>query len=237
LQIQVYSRIIHAMPRIARIIAAGYPHHITQRGNNRATVFFDDEDRLTYLKLLSGYTQKYQISILAYCLMDNHIHLLAVPETETALARGIGLTNLMYTQYLNRKFKQSGRIWQNRFFSCIVENDTYLWSAARYIERNPLKAALAANAELYRWSSAKAHITGTNDPLLDATSWLSPQERSAYAEFVRDEDEETDNAIRRATRTGRPYGTDQFIDHLEFQLNQPVKPGKPGRPRKTGKCP
>jgi putative transposase len=225
------------MPRIARIIAAGYPHHITQRGNNRATVFFDDEDRLTYLKLLSGFTRKYQISIWAYCLMNNHIHLLAVPETETALAPGIGLTNLMYTQYLNRKFKLSGRIWQNRFFSCVVENDAYLWSVARYIERNPLKAALAATAELYRWSSAKAHITGADDPLLDATSWLSPKEQSAYAEFVRDEDEETDNAIRRATRTGRPYGTDQFIDHLEFQLNQPIRPKKPGRPQKTGKCP
>ena len=225
------------MPRIARIIATGYPHHITQRGNNRATVFFDDEDRQTYLKLLSRYSQKYHISIWAYCLMGNHIHLLAVPETETALSRGIGLTNLMYTQYLNRKLKQSGRIWQNRFFSCVVENDQYLWSVARYIERNPLKIALAASAELYQWSSAKAHITGTNDPLLDATSWLSPQERSAYANFVIYEDEETDNAIRRATRTGRPYGTDQFIDQLEFRLNQPLRPRKPGRPQKTGKCP
>lgn len=225
------------MPRIARIIAAGYPHHITQRGNNCATVFFDDEDRQTYLKLLSQYSQRYLISIWAYCLMDNHIHLLAVPETETALSRGIGLTNLMYTQYLNRKLKQSGRIWQNRFFSCVVENDQYLWSVARYIERNPLKVALAASAELYRWSSAKAHITGTNDPMLDTTPWLSPEERSDYAEFVREEDEETDNAIRRATRTGRPYGTDQFIDQLEFRLNQPLRPRKPGRPQKTGKCP
>ena len=113
----------------------------------------------------------------------------------------------------------------------------YLWSVARYIERNPLKVALAASAELYRWSSAKAHITGADDPLLDATPWLSPEKRSAYAEFVRDEDEETDDAIRRATRTGRPYGTDQFIDQLEFQLNQPIRPKKPGRPQKTGKCP
>lgn len=225
------------MPRIARIIAAGYPHHITQRGNNRVAVFFDNEDRQIYLKLLSGYAQRYHISIWAYCLMDNHIHLLVVPETETALSRGIGLTNLMYTQYLNRKLKQSGRIWQNRFFSCVVENDQYLWSVARYIERNPLKVALAESAELYHWSSAKAHITGADDPLLDATQWLSPEERSAYAEFVRDEDEETDNAIRRATRTGRPYGGDQFIDQLEFMLNQPLRPKKPGRPQKTGKCP
>ena len=93
-------------------------------------------------------------------------------------------------------------LWQNRFFSCVVENDHYLWSVARYIERNRLKVELAATAE-----------------------------------FVRDEDEEGDNANHRATRTGRPYGTDQFIDQLKFLLNQQLRPGKPGRPPKTGKCP
>ena len=144
------------MPRIARVIATEYPHHIKQRGNNRATVFFDDEDRQTYLKLLAGYSEKHHFQIWAYCLMNNHIHLLAVPETETSLARGIGLTNQVYTQYLNRKLKQSGRIWQNRFFSCVVENNQYLWAVARYIERNPLKVGLVEKAESYRWSSAKA---------------------------------------------------------------------------------
>lgn len=91
------------MPRIARIIAPGYPHHITQLCNNRAAVFFDDEDRQTYLTLLAGYAEKFAFHILAYCLMPNHVHALAVPEIETSLARGIGLTNQVYTQYLNRK--------------------------------------------------------------------------------------------------------------------------------------
>jgi putative transposase len=226
------------MPRIARVIATGYPHHITQRGNNRATVFFDDEDRQTYLKLLAGYSEKHHLQIWAYCLMNNHIHLLVVPETETSLARGIGLTNQVYTQYLNRKLNQTGRIWQNRFFSCVVENNQYLWSVARYIERNPLEVGLMENAEAYRWSSAKAHMTGANDTLLSATSWLSPQEQSTYAEFVVTEDEETDNAIRRATRTGRPFGSEDFVDLLEFQLKQPLKAKKRGRPFKTnGECP
>jgi len=99
------------MPRIARIIATGYPHHVTQRGNNRATVIFDDEDRKTYLKLLAIYSKKHNLQIWAYCLMDNHLHLLALPETETALSRGIGMTNQMYTHYINRKLNQSGRIW------------------------------------------------------------------------------------------------------------------------------
>lgn len=226
------------MPRIARVIATGYPHHITQRGNNRATVFFDDEDRQTYLKLLAGYAEKHHFQIWAYCLMDNHIHLLAVPEAETSLARGIGLTNQVYTQYLNRKLNQSGRIWQNRFFSCVVENNQYLWAVARYIERNPLKIGLLENAEAYRWSSAKAHMTGANDTLLGATSWLSPQEQCTYAEFLVTEDEETDNAIRRATRTGRPFGSEDFVNLLEFQMKQPLKAKKRGRPFKTnGGCP
>jgi putative transposase len=226
------------MPRIARIIATGYPHHITQRGNNRATVFFDDEDRQTYLKLLTNYAQKNHLQIWAYCLMNNHLHLLAVPENETSLARGIGLTNQVYTQYLNRKMMQSGRIWQNRFFSCVVEHDPYLWAVARYIERNPLKVGLAENAEDYRWSSAKAHMTGSFDSLLSTNTWLTPQDQNVYAEFVRSEDEETDDAIRKSTRTGRPFGSGSFIDSLEFRLNQSLKPKKPGRPRtKIGECP
>ncbi len=103
--------------------------------------------------------------------MDNHAHLLAVPENETSLARSIGLTNMVYTQYLNCKLHQSGRIWQNRFFSCVVENDEYLWAVARDIERNPLKVGLTEKAEDYRWSSAKAHLTGAADELLGQPDW------------------------------------------------------------------
>jgi REP-associated tyrosine transposase len=226
------------MPRIARIIAPGYPHHITQRGNNRTTVFFDDEDRQTYLKLLARYSYKHSIQICAYCLMDNHLHLVAIPENENALARGIGLTNQVYTQYLNRKLNQSGRVWQNRFFSCTVENDRYLWAVVRYIERNPLKVGLAETLEAYRWSSARAHLTDTSDPILSEHGWLDPVDRKAFAQFVRTEDDETDIAIRKATQTGRPFGSENFIDTLEYQLNQTLRPRKPGRPRKkTGECP
>jgi putative transposase len=168
--------------------------------------------------------------------MDNHIHLLAVPETETALARGIGMTNQVYTQYLNRKLKQSGRIWQNRFFSCVVEKDLYLWAVARYIERNPVKAGLVEHAELYRWSSARTHITGSSEPLLGTTSWLSLQEQNSYANFVHTVDEKADDAIRRSTMTGRPFGSECFIDMLELRLNQPLRPKKSGRPRSDVSC-
>jgi putative transposase len=226
------------MPRIARIIAPGYPHHITQRGNNRATVFFDDEDRQTYLHLLFQYSQKFFLQIWAYCLMDNHVHLLVVPEKEESLARGVGLTNQVYTQYINRKRDQSGRIWQNRFYSCIVENDAYLWSVARYIEKNPLKVGMADKAENYRWSSAKAHLAGTANPLLQTPSWLEPQQRESYCKFMQENDEKVYNDIRKATSTGRPFGSETFIEKMEFQLNQSLRPRKPGRPKnKKGSVP
>ena len=226
------------MPRIARIVAPGYPHHVTQRGNNRSTIFFDNEDRLTYLKLLRKYSSLHLLQIWSYCLMDNHVHLLAVPANEDSLAHGVGLTNQVYTQYLNRKMEQSGRIWQNRFFSCIVESDSYLWTVARYIEKNPLKVGLAERPENYRWSSARAHIDGTDNELLAKPSWLLAEDRKHYAEFMAQQNEPAENMLRQATRTGRPYGSETFIDKMEFQLNQSLKPGKPGRPRKkTGECP
>ena len=88
------------MPRCARAVAVGYPHHVTQRGNNRAQVFFDDQDRRTYLQLLQDYTRKYHIEIQAYCLMPNHLHLLAIPRVPDVFGRGIGLANQCYTAYI-----------------------------------------------------------------------------------------------------------------------------------------
>ncbi len=222
------------MPRIARIVAVGYPHHITQRGNNRQTVFFDDEDKSTYLKLLAKNSQRFDLKIWAYCLMDNHIHLLAVPEKENSLARGIGLTNQIYTQYLNRKLNQSGRIWQNRFFSCMVEHDPYLWTVARYIERNPVNANMVRKAQDYQWSSAAAHITDKQDDLLAQPSWLADTQRTHYADFITHSDTEADDKLRSATRTGRPFGSGIFIDKMEELLDVNLRPRKPGRPKKYG---
>ena len=178
------------MPRIARSVAVDYPHHITQRGNNRTTVSFDDEDHWFYINTLKRYSQKYKLEIWAYCLMGNHVHLLAVPREDTSLARGIGLTNMVYTQYLNRKHGNCGRVWQNRFFSCAVEKDTYLWSVARYIERNPVKAGMLEKAEEYRWSSARAHLLSRADQLLSGEQWITEAERNYYKAFFEEDSEE-----------------------------------------------
>jgi len=220
------------MPRIARLCAVGYPHHITQRGNNKETVFFDNKDRQFYLDALQRYRNKYGMEIWAYCLMGNHIHILAVSKKEASLARGIGGTNLIYTQYINRKYKRSGRLWQNRFFSTIVEKEPYLWAVARYIERNPIRAGLVKKAEDYPWSSARAHVLGIKDDVLSEESWLDEKELKSYQEFLRKEDEELNASIRRATSTGRPLGSEGFVKKLEKILECNIFPKKGGRPKK-----
>lgn len=220
------------MPRIARVCAINYPHHITQRGNNRGTVFFGDEDREFYLKTLSRYSHKWTFEIWAYCLMQNHVHILAVPKKEASLAKGIGGTNLVYTQYINRKYKRSGRLWQNRFFSTIIEKEFYLWAVARYIELNPVRANFVERAEDYVWSSARAHVSGMKDDILSAEGWLEEWELNAYREFLRDEDRGIEASIRKATATGRPLGSGRFIKILEKILERDILPKKAGRPKK-----
>jgi putative transposase len=192
------------MPRNSRSVAVGYPHHVTQRGNNRETVFLDDEDRSVYLEQLSHFTQKYHVDIWAYCLMSNHVHLLVVPHAPESLARGIGLTNMSYTQHVNRKYRRSGRIWQNRFFSSVVATERYLWAVARYIEKNPVVAGIVDAAGDYRWSSAPGHLCANLDPYLKQPSWLSDRERDAYASFHRNQDDMRMTAlIEQAARGNR----------------------------------
>jgi len=209
------------MPRIARVVAIDYPHHITQRGNNRDTVFFDNEDMAYYLEVLSRYSRRWEFEVLAYCLMTNHVHILAIPGREESLSRGIGGTNLVYTQHINRKYKRSGRLWQNRFFSTIVEKEPYLWAVMRYIESNPVRAGLAQRAEEYRWSSCRAHVVGFEDPVLTGKGWFEEEEIRAYNEFLLEDDGgKAGELISKATTTGRPLGGVEFIKSLEEKLNR-----------------
>lgn len=219
------------MSRIARIWAINYPHHITQRGNNRETVFFNDEDRKFYLKTLTKYSNQWNFDIWAYCLIENHIHILAVPRGEESLAKGIGGTNLVYTQYINRKYKRSGRLWQNRFFSTIIEKEQYLWAVVRYIEKNPVRAKIVEKSEDYPWSSVKAHILNIKNDILSG-GWLEENEINAYCEFLRHEDKEVEDSIRKSTSTGRPLGSEEFIKGLERTIERDIFPKKAGRPKR-----
>jgi len=222
------------MPRIARVTLPGYPHHITQRGNNREDVFFDDEDRVFYRSTLKRYCEcdSCRVDIVSYCLMNNHVHLLAVPLEDDALARCVGRTNLLYTQYVNRKYQRSGRLWQNRFYSTIVDTDAYLWAVMRYIEFNPVKAGIVRNPVEYPWSSCRATVEGVNDELITSSMWFDTHDRAAYGRFVMQRDSAMDETIRRATSSGRPLGDAGFVEGLEKILSRKLVAGRRGRPRK-----
>ena len=119
------------MARIARIVIPGVPHHIIQRGNRRQDVFFCDEDRKRYLAILLEESGKAGLTYWAYCLMNNHVHLIAVPKDEKGLAKGIGETHRKYTKYINTREKWRGYLWQGRFMSCPLD-EKHLYAAVRY---------------------------------------------------------------------------------------------------------
>jgi len=153
------------MPRNARIVAPGFPHHITQRGNYRQKVFENDADRKKYLALIKEYSGKYGLKIWAYCLMVNHVHFIAVPSSADSLSKTLRQANTFYSAYFNRKMEQTGHLWQGRYYSCVLD-EPHLVTAVRYVENNPVRAGLVSKAEDYLWSSAAGHVYGVNDPLL-----------------------------------------------------------------------
>ena len=225
------------MPRTARIVIPNWPHHVVQRGNNRQDVFFLDDDRHAYLELLRDRCAAGGVSILAYCLMTNHVHLVAVPPDEEALAQAIGRTHFLYTRYINRLHERSGHLWQNRFFSCALD-ESHLWTAARYVERNPVRARIVRLPWRYRWSSAAVHTGHSKDRvgLLDLETWSREWTPRRWERALQDEEHEAaDHALLRNTHTGRPLASDSRLSKLERRLGRRVRPLAVGRPKKAQK--
>ena len=221
------------MPRIARIVIPGQVYHITQRGNNRQDILFVPDDYRFYLELLKEQSERHGLEVLGYGLMTNHVHLVGIPEKEDSLAKALGRAHFLYTQYINRMHGRSGHLWQNRFYSCLLDRQHY-WAAMRYVERNPVRANIVRRAWEYPWSSASAHVTG-QDPntVISLQRWeaMSPPDwRAALAEAESKEDLET---LRSHTRTGRPLGSDSFLSKLERALGRRLRPLPVGRPKKA----
>jgi putative transposase len=222
------------MPRIARAVAVGYPHHVIQRGNNKQKVFFDKADKEMYLSLLKRYALKWNSPILAYCLMSNHVHLLTRPKDTESLYKMMQGVTLCYTQYINRAYKRTGRLWESRYHSCIVDKEKYLWAVARYIEQNPKRAKMVKKEEDYPYSSARAHIRGTRDELLGEELFKEGQ-RKDYVELIRESIPEKEiTGIRYHTRTGRPFGSEEFVRKMEKKLERSFVLKSPGRPKRKG---
>ena len=223
------------MPRTPRVVIPGVPHHVVQRGNNRQDVFFTDADREYYLEMLGRQCEKFGLVIDAYCLMTNHVHLVATPHAADSLAKGVGRTNLYYTRYVNRLHGRCGHLWQDRFFSCPLD-DEYFWTALIYVERNPVRAGLVRKPWRWKWSSAAAHCDG-RDPsgLLDLAAWekLLPPDGEWPESICQPLDEAIVERVRTWSNRGCPLGNDSFISKLETALNRRLRPRKRGRPPKT----
>ena len=220
------------MPRIARIVIPNYPHHIIQRGNRSQNVFFSDQDKKSYIQLLRKHAIESGVDFWAYCLMDNHVHLIAVPRNEDSLARGIGEAHRNYTRLINFREGWKGYLWQGRFISYPLD-EKYLYAAVRYVERNPVRAGLVKRAEDYPWSSAKAHVYGEKDILLSDNFMLS--EIKDWSSYLSEGDENIDkNLFKKHGRTGRPLGDDRFLTKLEEITGRVLKKKKPGRRGNSG---
>ncbi|HDY65111.1 MAG TPA: transposase [Phycisphaerae bacterium] len=224
------------MPRVGRIVIPGCPHHITQRGNNRQDVFFVDDDRRAYLAILKDRAERECLSVDGYCLMDNHVHLIATPERADSIAKAVGRTNFLYTQYVNRLHARSGHLWQNRFYSCALD-DEHFWAAMAYVERNPVRSKIIRRAWRYAWSSAAAHC-GASDKseLLDLGEWRKLLDVAAWKDTLCDPTDDDDLVrLRLNTSRGRPLGSDSFVSKLERALGRRLRPLPVGRPKKKNK--
>lgn len=230
----IRARVYHSfMPRTARIVLPGLPHHVIQRGNNRQDVFFVDDDRRAYLEFLAAEAERHRLAILAYCLMTNHVHLVVVPHGERSLAAAVGRTHWLYSQYVNRLHNRTGHLWQNRFYSSPLE-ETHTQRACLYVERNPVRARMVRQPWRYAWSSAAAHVgDAPAAKWLDVDGWRSLCQTHRWRQqLLRLEDKDDVAPLRRALRTGRPLASDAMLAKFEKSLGRRLRPRPVGRPRK-----
>ena len=221
------------MPRIARITELGMPHHITQRGNYRQKVFGKDEDFKEYVSLLNECSGKYGLKILAYCLMNNHVHFIAIPTEKESLARTFNTTHMRYAQYINKKKKARGHLWQGRFYSSILD-EMHLIEAVRYVERNPVRAKLVKKAWDWRWSSAGAHVGKSEaDVNISRNAFLEEVIKDNWKQYLFQKDEEKYlEELRMKTRTGKPFAGEKLLRQLEEKYKMKLGVRLKGRPKK-----
>jgi putative transposase len=219
------------------------PHHVTQRGNNRQDVFFSDQDRIRYVQMLREHSRRHDVRVLGWCLMTNHVHLIAnhliaILRTPESLALALGQAHSQYSLEQNRQQDRSGHLWQGRYFTCLLESDRLL-SAIRYVELNPVRAGMTAEAWDWRWSSARAHTSPeVHDELLD-WPWREWMEEArlgvwSYADWkatlLAAEPLEELDRMRRATKLGEPLGSDEFVRDLEAKAGRRLRVWTQGRP-------
>jgi putative transposase len=214
------------MARLARIVIPGLPHHVTQRGNRREAIFFEDGDHEIYLDLLAEQTLKACVAVWAYCLMPNHVHLILKPARADDLGRAVGEAHRRYTNFINARGRWTGHLFQSRFASVVLD-DTHLIRAVRYVSLNPVRAGLVSRPEEWKWSSVRAHLSGVDDMLVTVRPVL---ERVPHLkDLLKAGTEEDFSELRRAETTGRPLGAPEFVTGLENLLGRKIARRAPGR--------
>ena len=214
------------MARLARVVVPGIPHHVIQRGNRKQQTFFCDDDYRAYLRLLREWADEHGTKILCYCLIPNHSHVIAEPESEESLARTFATCHERYTRMVNKREGWKGYLWQGRFKSYPMD-EPYLFNAVRYVLQNPVKAGLAANVFDWPYSSARAHLSGKSDGIVD----IGPLKKriSDWKEYLNlPLDTELAAAFEAHASTGRPLGEREFIEELERQTGRKLMPKRSG---------
>ena len=229
------------MARLARIVIPGVPHHVTQRGNRRLPIFFGEGDRSLYLRLLREGCAGSGVRCLAWCLMDNHVHLILVPGTADGLRAALGEAHRRYTRHVNCREGWRGFLFQGRFASYPMD-DAHLMAAVRYVERNPVAAGMVARAEDWPWSSARSHAAGRRakgDTLTDVAAlarhvanWRAMLRYGLEAGDLGADGERLAEAIEARLRTGGTLAAEAWIAGQERALARAIRPARRGpKPR------
>jgi len=223
------------MPRNLRCILPGLPHHALQRGNNRNIVFHNQADKEYFLDNLKNSLSENKVEIGAYCLMTNHFHLLLYPESKEGFIRFMKNISQVYSQYFNREYKCTGKLWENRYKLNIVDPE-FEWVISRYIEQNPVRAGIVKFAEQYLYSSARMHLSGVRDEIL--TKDIVKEKRDKYRSFFNENaagNQKLLLQLRTATQQGKVFGELDFIRDLEKRTNMCLITRARGRPEKNEK--
>lgn len=219
------------MARQARIVIPNTAHHITQRGNRGENIFFEKGDYQSYLDIITEQCARFNVSLMAYCLLPNQIHLIAEPKDADLMARAIGEAHRRYTNHINARQDWRGHLFQDRFFSYAMDEQHCL-RAARFIETLPVTMKIAPKPENYLWSSAKSRIKIVENSFLKPfRAFHAVQNWEDY--LARPMDSMEMNKIQLHLQTGRPRGSDLFLDNIEARIGRPVRPKKRGRKPKT----
>ncbi|MDH2918244.1 MAG: transposase [Sideroxydans sp.] len=226
------------MARLPRLYLPDQPFHVIQRGNNREPIFAADADYHFYLRCLQEAAERHSLTIHAYVLMTNHVHLLVTPRTEVSLSKTLQSLGRRYVQYFNFTYQRSGTLWEGRYKSTLIDSERYLLTCMRYIEMNPVRADMVAHPSDYPWSSYRANAQGSEDVLLarhelyQRLGRTEEERQTAYRQLFRAQLAKADvDAIRDATNKGWALGDSHFSTKVAALTDRRATPLPRGRPK------